>query len=81
MNQSLSQLMKFIFKQEDAIGTFAIDVGAHHGEYTKFLISTGFFSSVVSFEPNPISYLKLLDEFSSPVNCKHEVVRSTIKNQ
>lgn len=81
MNQSLSQLMKFIFKQENAISSFAIDVGAHYGEYTKFITSTGFFGHVVSFEPNPESYLALLNQVSSTNNCELQAVNAALSDK
>lgn len=81
MNQSLSQLMQLVYKPNNGTHYSAIDVGAHHGEYTKFLISTGFFNHVVSFEPNPESYLKLLNQIFSTKNCKHEVINSALSYQ
>ncbi len=81
MNQGLSQLMEFVCKQNKGDRYSAIDVGAHHGEYTKFLTSTGFFNHIVSFEPNPESYAKLLNQFSSTENCKHEVINSALSYQ
>jgi FkbM family methyltransferase len=77
MNLSLIQLIHAIPKHSDY---YAIDVGAHYGEYAKFLISTGFFCNVVSFEPNPNSYKILLDSVSSIENCLHEGVNSALSD-
>lgn len=80
MNQSLSQLLQLVCHSEKG-NCFAIDVGAHHGEYSKFLISTGFYSNVISFEPNPESYRKLLNEVSSTNYCEFEAINSALSAQ
>lgn len=80
MNLSLSQLMQFACNPTNTSSFFAIDVGAHHGEYSNFLISTGFFSKVVSFEPNPESYLKLEKKVSPTDGCKYERVNSALSS-
>lgn len=81
MNQSLSQLMQFVYKQNNGARYSAIDVGAHCGEYTKFLISTGFFNHIVSFEPNPESYRQLLNKATSNENCKIEIINCALSYQ
>jgi FkbM family methyltransferase len=74
MNQSLVQLMQLICKQNTDDQYFAIDVGAHHGEYSKFLITTGLFKKIISFEPNPTSYHQSLCSVFSTESCKYEGV-------
>ena len=81
MNPRLSQLLQSACSSEKATHCFAIDVGAHYGEYAKFLISTGLFSKVVSFEPNPESYLKLLNEVSATADCEFTVINSALSSE
>lgn len=81
MNPNLSQLLQLVCNPENLTRGFAIDVGAHYGEYTKFLVSTGFFSNVISFEPNPESYLKLLNEVPQTVDCGHKGVNSALSSK
>lgn len=80
MNTSLSKLLSLIFRQYNK-KSFTIDVGAHYGEFTKYLISTCFFSHIVSFEPNPKSYAKLLGQISSTDNCVFEEVNYALSHQ
>jgi FkbM family methyltransferase len=77
MNTSLSKLLSALSNNSNSV-FFAIDVGAHYGEYTKFLMKTGFFCHIVSFEPNPESYLSLLEQVSSTDNCEHQAVNSAL---
>lgn len=81
MNPSLSQLLQSVCNLENASRCFAIDVGAHYGEYAKFLISTGFFSKVVSFEPNPESYQKLLNQVSPTAACEYAAINSALSSK
>lgn len=81
MNPSLSQLLQLVCNSENASRCFAIDVGAHYGEYSKFLISTGLFSKVVSFEPNPESYLKLLNEVFPTADCEYAAINSALSSK
>jgi len=81
MNPSLSQLLQSVCNPEKASRSIAIDVGAHHGEYSRFLISTGFFRNIVSFEPNPESYLKLLNEVSPTAVCEYKAINSALSSQ
>ena len=78
MNTSLSSLLQRVCKANNANSCFAIDVGAHIGEYTQFLSAGGFFSKIIAFEPNPESYLKLLDEVYPADNCKLETVNAAL---
>ena len=80
MNTSLSSLLQLVCKPDNANHCFAIDVGAHYGEFAKFLISTNFFSQVISFEPNPESYTKLVNEVSSTDNCGYEAINSALSD-
>jgi FkbM family methyltransferase len=66
---------------DNASHCFAIDVGAHYGEFARFLLSTGFFNRVVSFEPNPESYLKLLNEVSRTAVCDYEAINSALSSK
>ena len=59
MNKSLSKLMPFFYPKFGQ-HCFAVDVGAHHGEFSKFLIQSKSFSRVVAFEPNLENYLFLV---------------------
>lgn len=77
MNTSLSKLLSVLNNNCNS-EFFAIDVGAHCGEYTKFLMKTGFFCHIVSFEPNPESYQSLLEQVSSTGNCEHQAVNSAL---
>lgn len=74
MNTSLNKLLLVLSNHHCQAVFSAIDIGAHVGEYTKFLMSTGFFSHVISFEPNPETYLALTDNISSKDNCEHQAV-------
>lgn len=58
MNSSLLQLLKMISPVDDAKSCFAVDVGAHHGNFSKFLLETNCFSHILAFEPNPDSFSK-----------------------
>jgi FkbM family methyltransferase len=80
MNTSLSSLLQLVCKPDNANHCFAIDVGAHCGEFAKFLISTDFFNHVVSFEPNPESYLKLVNEVFSTDNCGYQAINSALSD-
>lgn len=56
----------------------AIDVGAHHGEFARFLVSTGYFGKVFSFEPNPECFVQLLKEVSQTSSCRFEPINSAL---
>lgn len=78
MNISLSKLLSSLNFDSKL---YAIDVGAHYGEYTKYLITTGFFNHVVSFEPNPESYASLTSQVTSVTNCTYECIHSALSDQ
>lgn len=81
MNQSLSQLLQLACNADDAKNCFAIDVGAHHGEFSKFLMQTGLFGKVLAFEPNKESYLTTQNAVSSQPSCVFEVVNSALSSE
>ena len=80
MNTSLSSLLQLACKSDNTNDSFAIDVGAHYGEFSSFIISTGFFDRVISFEPNPESYLKLVNEVSSTDKCGYQAINSALSD-
>lgn len=80
MNTSLSSLLQLTCNRNNKSYNIAIDVGAHYGDYAQFLIATGFFSHVLSFEPNPESYLKLLQEISATKICEFEAINSALNH-
>lgn len=51
MNKSLSLLLNSLGREK--LGGVAIDVGAHHGLFSKALIDVGYFAKVIAFEPSP----------------------------
>jgi FkbM family methyltransferase len=81
MNTSLVALLLAVGNPEDAGRCFAVDVGAHHGEYANFLTSTGVFGKVVSFEPNSESYLKLLNGVSSTSTSQYKAINSALSSK
>jgi FkbM family methyltransferase len=81
MNTSLSQLFKLACTPDNAKSSFAIDVGAHHGEFSKFLIQTGLFDKVLAFEPNLESYSVTQSAVSSQPGCVFEVVNSALSSE
>lgn len=78
MNPSLSLLLKIVCNIENMDRGFAIDVGAHHGEYAKFLISSDLFCKIVSFEPNPESYRQLLNGVPESERCEHKAINCAL---
>lgn len=78
MNPSLSLLLKMVCNPAKSDRGLAIDVGAHHGEYSRFLVSTGFFSDIVSFEPNPESYQKLLKQAPAANDCEYTAINCAL---
>lgn len=81
MNNSLSALLKLLSDQYKEKHLFAIDVGAHHGEFSKFLIRTGLFEKVLAFEPNFESYSEILTAVSSQSNCEFGVIYSALNSK
>lgn len=81
MNPSLSQLLQLVCNPESPSRCFAIDVGAHHGEFSKFLIQTGLFEKVLAFEPNLESYSATQSAVSSQPNCVFEVINSALSSE
>jgi FkbM family methyltransferase len=81
MNPSLSQLLQLACNADNAKNCFAIDVGAHHGEFSKFLIQTGLFGKVLAFEPNKESYIATQNAVSSQSNCVFEVINSALSSE
>lgn len=79
MNQSLTELLKLV-AQEDHGNLLAIDVGAHHGEYSQYLMNRGLFKQVISFEPSPASYQILLNNMSQLKNCKFNAINMALSN-
>lgn len=80
MNTSLSALLPLI---NDQYGNnrFAIDVGAHHGEFSRHLLQTGFFEKVLAFEPNFESYSAIQSVISSFPSCAFEVVNAALSSE
>ena len=81
MNPSLSQLLQLVCKPGSSSRCFAIDVGAHHGEFSKFLIQTGLFEKVLAFEPNLESYSATQSAVSSQPNCVFKVINSALSSE
>jgi len=71
MNTSLSNLLPLLADRSHG-PCVAIDVGAHHGEFSKFLIQSQIFKKVLAFEPNPISYNLLNNSVSQSKTCLFE---------
>ncbi|WAR46600.1 FkbM family methyltransferase [Methylomonas rapida] len=80
MNPSLSKLLQLACNTDNAKSCFAIDVGAHHGEFSKFLMQTGLFGKVLAFEPNLESYLATQSAVPSQDNCVVEVINSALSS-
>lgn len=80
MNTSLSALLPLISNQYEK-HCFAIDVGAHHGEFSKFLLQTGLFQKVLAFEPNFESYYATQSAISSQPNCVFKVINSALSSE
>lgn len=80
MNKSLSSLLPHISDKYGQL-CFAIDVGAHHGEFSKFLIKTGLFSKIIAFEPNLESYLAIKKGIDSGAGCAFEVINSGLSDE
>lgn len=80
MNTSLSALLPLISDQYGK-RSFAIDVGAHHGEFSKFLIQTGLFEKVLAFEPNFESYFATQSAVSSQPNCVFKLINSALSSE
>jgi FkbM family methyltransferase len=66
--------------QSTSLG-FAIDVGAHHGEFSKFLLKSNFFETVLAFEPNFESYSKALGELSFEPKRKFQIINSALSDK
>lgn len=81
MNTSLSTLLPLASEQHKNAFCFAIDVGAHHGEFSKFLIQTGLFGKVLAFEPNMESYVVTQNAVSSQPSCVFEVINSALSSE
>lgn len=81
MNTSLSSLLPLASNQCKNKRCFAIDVGAHHGEFSRYLIQTELFWKVLAFEPNMESYSKLSAETSSKPNCTFKVINSALSSE
>ena len=79
MNTSLSALLPLVSDQYEK-HCFAIDVGAHHGEFSNFLIQTGLFEKVLAFEPNLESYSATQSAVSSQPDCTFEVINSALSD-
>jgi FkbM family methyltransferase len=82
VNTSLLSLFAWIQNQAathvpDGI---ALDVGAHQGEYAKFLISSGMFDEVISFEPSPIIYNQLIENVRSSDGCTFRGVNQALSS-
>lgn len=80
MNPSLTQLFSACNLADEGRGS-AFDVGAHHGEYAKFLIDTGMFADVVSFEPNPDNSVLLTTSNLATAGCRHRVVNVALGSE
>lgn len=81
MNTSLASLLPLVSDQNKNKPCFAIDVGAHHGEFSKFLMQTGLFEKVLAFEPNFESYLATKSAVSAQSNCLFEVINSALSSE
>lgn len=81
MNTSLIKLLQLVCKTESQNRLFAIDVGAHHGEFSKFLINTNFFSKVLAFEPNLDSYSATQNTVFSLPDCVFEVINVALSSE
>ncbi|MFZ2540835.1 MAG: FkbM family methyltransferase [Gallionella sp.] len=59
---SILEIIRHIFKFNFDTGhrRYAIDVGAHVGEFSKSLIDSGLFERVIAFEPNPVNAERLV---------------------
>ena len=80
MSQSLSALFQYISENDSNHRYFAVDVGAHFGEFSKFLLSSGLFCKVIAFEPNAKSYLKLLDNVKCTSSYEFEPVQRALSS-
>lgn len=81
MNTSLSTLLPLVCDQYKNKARFAIDVGAHNGEFSKYLIQTGFFEKVLAFEPNLESYSVVQSAVFSQPNCVFEAINSALSSE
>lgn len=59
MNSSLLSLLDHLKKSSQDFSGFAVDVGGHRGDYSKFLLGIGCFDKVYSFEPLPENFIFL----------------------
>ena len=73
MNAGLARLLAASKLYDRGLCT-AIDVGAHRGEFTRYLIESGLFGNVLSFEPNPENFVLLASDVASSATCRFQPV-------
>lgn len=59
MNSSLLSLLGYLEKNSQEFSGFAVDVGGHRGDYSRFLLGVGCFDKVYAFEPLPENFIVL----------------------
>lgn len=81
MNVSLSLLLTQIHDPVDSKKGCAIDVGAHCGDFSSFLVQTGLFNSVVAFEPNYQSFEAIKSKKIATESCEFQVVNAALSSE
>lgn len=79
MNRSVSTILSYLKARHGQCG-LAVDIGAHHGEFSKLLVQSNSFSQVLAFEPNFENCFVIRKSVSSSSSCEFKLINSALSS-